>query len=49
MTLTIVLVVLLVVVLIGSLPVYSYSRDWGYFPSGVLAVIVTAVALMLLL
>lgn len=49
MTVTAVLVILLVLVLIGSLPVYSYSRDWGYLPSSALALMVTAVALMLLL
>lgn len=49
MTLTSILVILLVLVLIGALPIYSYSRDWGFLPSGALALIVTAVALMLLL
>jgi hypothetical protein len=49
MTLTSILVILLVLVLVAALPVYSFSRDWGYFPSGALALIVTAVALMLLL
>jgi hypothetical protein len=49
MTLTTVLVVLLVLVLIGALPVYPYSRGWGYYPSGILAVVVVVVALMLLL
>ncbi len=49
MTLTALLVILLVAVLIGALPVYSYSRDWGYFPSGSLAVIVAVVAVMLLM
>jgi hypothetical protein len=49
MTLTALLVLLLVAVLIGTLPVYSYSRDWGYFPSGSLAVIVAVVAVMLLM
>ncbi len=49
MTLTALLVLLLVVVLIGALPVYSYSRDWGYFPSGSLAVIVAVVAVLLLM
>ena len=49
MTLTTVLVILLVLVLIGALPVYPYSREWGYYPSGMLAVIVAVVALMLLL
>ena len=49
MTLTTLLVILLVLVLIGALPVYPYSREWGYYPSGTLAVIVAVVALMLLL
>jgi hypothetical protein len=46
---TTVLVVLLVLLLIGALPVYPYSRGWGYFPSGLLAVILAVVALALLL
>jgi uncharacterized protein DUF3309 len=49
MTLTTVLVILLVLVLIGALPVYPYSRAWGYYPSGILAVVVAVVALILLL
>ena len=49
MTLTTLLVILLVLVLIGTLPVYPYSREWGYYPSGALAVIVAVVAVVLLL
>ena len=49
MTLTTVLVILLVLVLIGALPVYPYSREWGYYPSATLAVVVAVVAVMLLL
>ena len=48
MTLTTLLVMLLVVVLISALPVFPYSRDWGYFPSGTLALVVAVVAVMLL-
>jgi hypothetical protein len=43
-----VLVILLVLVLIGALPVYPYSRGWGYYPSGILTIAVAAVALTLL-
>jgi hypothetical protein len=43
-----VLVVVLVLILIGALPVYPYSREWGYYPSGILSVAVAAVALTLL-
>ena len=49
MSLTTILVILLVLILIGALPVYPYSRSWGYYPSGTLAVVVVVVALMLLL
>jgi len=45
---TTVLVILLVLALIGALPVYPYSRTWGYYPSGILAVVMAVVALMLL-
>jgi hypothetical protein len=48
MTVTAVLVLLLVLLLIGALPVYPYSRAWGYYPSGILAVVVAAVAVTLL-
>jgi hypothetical protein len=48
MTLTTLLVILLVLVLIGALPVYPYSSGWGCYPSGILAVVVAVVALMLL-
>ena len=44
-----VLVILLVLLLIGALPVYPYSRAWGYYPSGILGIVVAVAALALLL
>ncbi len=35
-----ILVVLLVLLLIGALPTWPYSRSWGYYPSGGLGLIV---------
>jgi len=32
--LTTVLIILLILVLIGALPTWRYSRDWGYGPGG---------------
>ncbi|CAG0984323.1 hypothetical protein PHYC_01940 [Phycisphaerales bacterium] len=43
----IILLVLLVLLLIGSLPVYSYSRSWGY--RGVSTVGVILIVLLVLL
>ena len=44
-----VLVILFVLLLIGALPVYPYSRTWGYYPSGILAVVVAGAALAVLI
>lgn len=39
MPLTTLLLIVLVVVLIGSLPSWPYSRSWGYYPSGGLGLV----------
>ena len=44
-----VLVIVFVLLLIGALPVYPYSRAWGYYPSGILAVVVAVAALAVLI
>lgn len=31
-----VLLVILILALLGSIPVYPYSAGWGYYPSGIL-------------
>jgi hypothetical protein len=44
-----VLVVLLVLMLIGALPTWPHSRNWGYGPTGGLGVILTILVILLLL
>jgi len=34
------LIIVLVVLAIGAAPSWPYSRDWGYYPSGGLGIIV---------
>ncbi len=41
------LLIILALVLLGALPVYPYSKSWGYFPSGILLVILIVVAVLL--
>ncbi|MFP5350757.1 MAG: DUF3309 family protein [Gammaproteobacteria bacterium] len=43
------LLIILVLLLIGALPVYPYSRGWGYYPSGVLTVVLVVVLVLALL
>ena len=44
-----VLVVLLVLMLIGALPTWPHSRNWGYGPTGGLGVLLTILVVLLLL
>ena len=44
-----ILVVLLVLMLIGALPTWPHSRNWGYGPTSGLGVIVAILVVLLLL
>ena len=44
-----VLLIILILLLVGALPRWGYSRGWGYYPSGGLGLIVIIVILLLLL
>jgi hypothetical protein len=44
-----VLVVLLVLMLIGALPTWPHSRNWGYGPTGGLGLVLIILVVLLLL
>ncbi len=44
-----IIVVLLVLMLLGALPSWPHSRNWGYYPSGGLGLIVIILVVLLLL
>ena len=44
-----ILIILLVLLLVGSVPRYSYSRNWGYAPSGAVGTILAIVIILVLL
>ena len=44
-----ILVVLLILMLLGAVPRWGYSRSWGYGPSGLLGVILVVVLILVLL
>jgi hypothetical protein len=46
--LTILLIVLILLAL-GALPTYPYSREWGYAPSGGLGVVLLILVILMLL
>jgi hypothetical protein len=44
-----ILVILLILALIGALPRWGHSANWGYGPSGILGVIVIVIVILLLM
>jgi hypothetical protein len=42
------LIVILILVLIGAVPAWPHSRNWGYYPSGGLGLILVVVVLLML-
>lgn len=49
--LTLILIILLVVVLVGALPHWPYSSGWGYgyYPSGIIGLVIIILLILLLL
>lgn len=43
-----VLLILLILLLIGAVPAWPYSRSWGYAPSGLLTILVIVAIVALL-
>jgi uncharacterized protein DUF3309 len=41
-------IVLLVILLLGVMPAWPYSRGWGYFPSGLLGIVLVLLIFMML-
>jgi Protein of unknown function (DUF3309) len=48
MNLTTIALIVLILLLIGALPAWSYSDDWGYSPSGGLGLVVVILIVLLL-
>jgi hypothetical protein len=44
-----ILIIILVLLLIGALPRWGYSRSWGYFPSGGLGLVLLILLVLLLM
>ena len=44
-----ILLIVLLVLLVGAFPAWPYSREWGYFPSGILGTVLLIVVILALL
>ena len=44
-----ILIILLILILLGALPSWPYSRGWGYYPSGGAGLILVVLVILLLM
>jgi hypothetical protein len=49
MTIGTILIIILILVLLGAIPAWPYSRSWGYGPSGIAGVILVILLILLLM
>jgi hypothetical protein len=44
-----ILLIVLILLLLGAIPTWPHSRDWGYYPGGGIGLILLIVIILLLL
>ena len=44
-----ILIIILVLLVIGAIPSWPYSRAWGPFPSGILGVVLVVIIILVLM
>lgn len=44
-----ILIIILLLMLIGAFPTWPHSRNWGYYPSGGIGLILVIILILLLL
>ncbi|WP_421759114.1 DUF3309 family protein [Devosia sp.] len=49
MTISTILIIILILLVIGAVPAWPYSRSWGAFPSGILGVVLVIVLVLMLM
>ena len=49
MTIGTILLIILILLLIGALPAWPYSRSWGYYPTGGLGLILIIILILVLM
>lgn len=44
-----ILIIILILLLIGAIPSWPYSRSWGVYPSGIVGVVLVIVIILVLM
>jgi hypothetical protein len=49
MTLGTILLIIVILIVLGALPSWPYSRGWGYYPSGGLGLVLVIILILVLM
>ena len=49
MSISLILLIVVILLLVGALPSWSYSSGWGYWPSGGLGLVLLVLIILLLM
>ncbi|MDB5490163.1 MAG: hypothetical protein JWO78_12 [Micavibrio sp.] len=49
MTVSTILLIVLILLLIGALPTWPHSRNWGYYPTGGLGTVLLILVILMLM
>jgi hypothetical protein len=49
MSLTTILIIVLILLLLGVIPTWPYSKAWGYYPSGGIGLVLMVIIILLLI
>lgn len=49
MTTGTILLIIVILLLVGAIPTWPYSRSWGYYPSGLLTTVLLVVIVLMVL
>lgn len=44
-----ILIIVLILLLLGAFPAWPHSKEWGYFPSGGLGLLLTIIIILVIL
>jgi Protein of unknown function (DUF3309) len=44
-----ILLIILIILILGALPIWPYNKDWGYYPSGIIGLLLIIFLLLLYL
>jgi hypothetical protein len=44
-----ILIIILILLLLGAIPTWPYSRGWGYWPGGIITTLLIIIIILLLL